>query len=347
MGNLPKILAILTLLGAVVLSIGSVVARQGRLAAVPTEDALTAAASHVKANFKPGDSIVVIPTWRVGMGYRLAGGESPIPATALHRGDRIDALDLAEASRVWVVALFHRTTALDAFGATLGEAASTEDFGAGVSVARYDAKALQPMERLTDELRRLRITRTATTPNAKPKPCRFRGTLHSCAGGLNVNVRVDDVFHRPVKWVFMQPGPGAAAATLTWPLKRQTGRQLALRIGNNLGAVRKPGGSPVTVTVGFEGKTLGSFLILPHEYTLERHLFDLPEIAASPTGSKASKGPMRQPEVTITLQAADPKRRYLLMEATVYEQPLPEALAATFQANEPNANAADGGDGGE
>jgi len=311
----------------VALSIAGVSARDAREARVPTDEAIDEAVKMVRDGFKPGDQVRVVPSWSESIWHKLAWGKGGLPTKALHRGDKLDPIELLQASRVWVIATFDRPAVVDFEHLTFKEVENTAvGSDTGVTVALYTHE--RPWKRLAQLSKSMRQTKMAyAKPGEKTKPCRLRGTSQACGKGQTVHVKRDNVHHREVEWALLVPGADGWTARMEWPLKAVAPRgpkapkdappvtdyHVVVRAGLTLPSTRKPGETTFG-KVFVDDKAVGSFSLGPQEYSLAR--FHAP---ARPSST-----------VRIELSAATSKSRWVMVETDVLVGPPPEALEGWF-----------------
>ena len=273
-------LALVLLLTLSALSVGGELADRSRAGSGPTEAALTAAISEIKAGWQPGDAVRVTPSWWESPWHRLSGigeGANAPPFPALLASPHEDSLTLTEFSRIWVLGAWDHAPERAPLVAGLGPPQHRAELGEGVALARFDLGPPPQMYRATGNLDSLQVRRQV--PGADTRSCPRQGGVFRCGMDpwLDVKVTHRDVGGRHVRWLYAHPGPGSGALEIRWD-KPPEGKWALLRVGHTQAAVRRDEGEPVQIRLlQNDSKTLHETTLDRHTYTLVEHLAPLDE----------------------------------------------------------------------
>lgn len=231
-------------------------------AALPTAEALEAAAALVDADLRPGDGIAFLPSWaalerwRFDAVFRAHGLDL---ASAWVPSDPMDAWDVDGLARLWVVragALQRQEPALP------GREQLRKQAGGGLEVRLLELPATDTVYDLRARLGDAEVARLGPRAGERQR-CRWEGSRHVCDGAWWTDVFADvhEVGSTRRRCVFVQPHPSGATLQVRWATP-PAARALELRYGNRLWAVRNDKGSEVAVRVRV-GAAIRHELIVP------------------------------------------------------------------------------------
>lgn len=308
--------ALLTAIGLGVVPFAADAVREGR---APTDAGVNAATRAIRASFRAGDAVVVVPSWYTlpwRALERMGPGTDAWPYPALLLSEDLDVLDVLTHRRLWVLTGFDR--AADApelvAGALSGRVEVPLQVDDGhVAVARYDVAGVEPLKRLSRDAAELVVRRGP--PGGKMTACKWRGDRHRCNrdGVLDLHREDRVVARHTVDWFMAVPGDGGEALEIDWPKLPAGGNWLFVRAGWTQQAVREPAGSSTTLTIFVDGKVADTVELPPQRYELERRAVRLD-----------SDKPVT---VTLRVQADELDARELMLEADVLPT-LPDVLRA-------------------
>lgn len=307
---------------------------------VPPAAAVKAATDLIRAEFKAGDAVVVVPSWFQDpwRALQMMGpGTEAWPFPALFPSEDLDLLDALAFERLWVLSTFDRPP--EPPGLLPSELRARTDFAlpvtgdgvtgdgvtgpTGVALARYDLAGVRRLRTMSRELGQLEVARGWGGPL---EPCKASADQVRCGHEGWYDIWVEDhiVYHQHVRWPYTHPGP-RGPLEITWrrlqaaasPAQGGASTWLVVRAGFTQQAVRQPEGKAVTVTVAVGGREVDTFELAPHRYWMERRAIRL-QAYASDTG---------RVDVTLRLVTEDNGWRETMMEVDVLDR-LPESLRA-------------------
>jgi len=279
-----------------------------------------AAIAKVRAGFRPGDLVRIVPAWNEDLWARLKGigpGAELFPFAALLRGDRIDTLTLLRGERIWVIGTHGRQAVPPERLFTELEPTERSTLEDGTEVALYTPPTVGWFGSLSRSLKSASVARR--DPSGHERECTWKRDRFRCGkeGWENPQVATRDVFHNEVSWVLAHPPPNNETLVIRWTVAG--GSVLAVRTGFTLKGVRKEQGSSTSVRIMIDGKEADSFTLEPHEYRLELRLHPL--------------GALESREIRFEIHASDHRLRQLMLEADVLGDAPPMLIeAATYSA---------------
>lgn len=250
--------------------------RAGR---VPDEAAIAAATRVIRAEFRPGDAVLVDPSWYPLPWHaleKIGPGTEAWPFPALFASEDADPVAVVGHRRLWVIGAFDR--APDAPEVVRDRVRSREDVALGVehvALARYELDPITPLRTLTKDAEQLVVRRGPE--GGKMTPCKWRGERHRCGRDAVLDLHLEDriVSHIQVAWLMAVPGERGEVLEVDWPKLPAGGSWLYLRAGFTMQAVREPAGTETTVVVLVDGREVDRFVLAPHRYVLERRAIRL------------------------------------------------------------------------
>ena len=270
----------------------AVVVGYAALQSLPLQEATRSDAPHVakpfeatqsvRARFRDGDAVKVVPAWHENQWVHLmnmGAGTKKFPFEALLRCDACDPIRLMKHGRVWIIRPpGEQRQPRERLLQTLSTV-EDQEFEDGSRVALYEMPHLGQVDSLVGSLHNTTIRRRSRS--GETKLCPRSGTRVRCGPKAweNPSVETRDVFHSEVSWVLAHPPANQETLVIDWPIKG--GRVLLVRAGFTLKAVRKEGGSPVAVTVFFDGVEADRFVLEPHTYALQLRALALPKGGAT------------------------------------------------------------------
>ena len=291
---------------------------------VPTADAVKAATDTIRAEFKAGDAVVVVPSWFQDpwRALQMMGpGTDTWPYPALFPSENLDLVDALAFERLWVLSAFGRPAEPPEILAS--ELGARVDFtmADGVALARYELAGLRRIRTLSRELGQLEVARGWGGPLER---CRSSADQVRCGHEGWYDIWIEDhiVYHQHVRWPYTHPGP-SGPLEITWrglQAETKSGKSpdstwLFVRVGFTLQAVRQPEGKAVSVSIAVGGREVDAFELAPYRYWMERRAIRLQGYASDD----------RRVDVTVRLTTPDNGWRETMMEVDVLDR-LPESL---------------------
>jgi hypothetical protein len=186
----------------------------------PTDADWAAAASEVRAGFRPGDLIVAAPEWAEPLVRMHLGDLIPIPVAAR--------MDDARFGRIWEIA--QRGARAEAVWSAGGAVVHQRKLGA-LTVNRVERPAAVVS---FDFLERWQEAEVARRPGAgggaEPTPCPWQGDRFVCPGASSVHRELVEVDTRIRRALLASPPAGGGVLSLSFPAV-PLGRELAVAAG--------------------------------------------------------------------------------------------------------------------
>jgi hypothetical protein len=208
----------------------------------PSEKDWNAAASKVRAEFRPGDLIVVAPAWADPILRQKLGDLLPVPVAGR--------MDAARYGRIWEISQ-RGARAADTAGAAV---AATSGFG-GLTLRRWERPAATVTFDFVAQWRRASMS--VVRPDGVAVPCGIAGERFQCAGA-SLGPELLEVDTTLRNGLGVEPVEGVTLA-LDYPAV-PLGRELMVATGLHNVWLRKSGDGKVRMRVLVDGREFGTLV---------------------------------------------------------------------------------------